>query len=66
MLPEMGPPETNIWEYPMGDDSWQLEFTALLDDIKYQRPANPGLKDAHAALTIVEKVAQGSGYAYHA
>jgi predicted dehydrogenase len=65
MLPEMGPPETNIWEYPMGDDSWQLEFTALLEDIKHQRPANPGLKDAHAALTIVEKVAQGSGYAYH-
>lgn len=65
MLPHMGPPETNIWEYPMGDDSWQLEFTALLEDIKHQRPANPGLKDAYAALMIVEKVAQGSGYAYH-
>lgn len=65
MLPHMGPPETSIWEYPMGDDSWQLEFSALLDDIKHQRPANPGLSDAHAALTIVEKVAQGSGYAYH-
>jgi predicted dehydrogenase len=66
MLPHMGPPETSIWEYPMGDDSWQLEFSALLDDIKHRRQANPGLKDAHAALTIVEKVAKGSGYAYHA
>ncbi|MEN9450435.1 MAG: hypothetical protein RJA83_1049 [Pseudomonadota bacterium] len=65
MLPHMGPPETSIWEYPMGDDSWQLEFSALLDDIKNRRQANPGLKDAHAALKIVEKVAQGSGYAYH-
>lgn len=65
MLPHMGPPETSIWEYPMGDNSWQLEFTALLDDIKHQRLASPGLKDAHAALTIVEKVAQGSGYAYY-
>lgn len=65
MLPHMGPPETNIWEYPMMDDSWQLEFTALLEDIRHQRPANPGVKDAHAALTIVEKIAQGSGYAYH-
>lgn len=65
MLPHMGPPETSIWEYPMRDDSWQLEFTTLLEDIKHQRPANPGLKDAHAALTIVEKIAQGSGYAYH-
>ncbi len=49
----------------MRDDSWQLEFSALLEDIKHQRPANPGLKDAYAALVIVEKVAQGSGYAYH-
>ncbi|MGC1853847.1 MAG: Gfo/Idh/MocA family oxidoreductase [Candidatus Aquirickettsiella sp.] len=65
MLPHMGPPETSIWEYPMGDDSWQLEFSALLDDIKHQRPANPGVKDAYAALKIVEKVAEGSGYAYH-
>lgn len=65
MLPHMGPPETYIWEYPMGDDSWQLEFSALIDDIKHRHQANPGLKDAHAALTIVEKVAQGSGYAYH-
>ena len=23
MLPEMGPPETTIWEYPAADDSWQ-------------------------------------------
>ena len=33
MLPEMGPPETTIWEYPMGDDSWRVEiapFTLLL------------------------------------
>lgn len=65
MLPQMDPPETRIWEYPMRDDSWQLEFSALLEDIKHQRPANPGLKDAYAALVIVEKVAQGSGYAYH-
>lgn len=65
MLPNMGPPETYIWEYPMGDDSWQLEFSALIEDIKHRRQASPGLKDAHAALTIVEKIAQGSGYAYH-
>lgn len=65
MLPNMGPPETTIWEYPMGDDSWQLEFSSLLNDIQHRRQANPGLKDAHAALMIVEKVAQGSGYAYH-
>lgn len=25
MLPEMGPPETTIWEYPMADNSWDIE-----------------------------------------
>ena len=26
MLPEMGPPETTIWEYPMPDNSWDVEM----------------------------------------
>ena len=30
MLPEMGPPETTIWEYPMGDDSWAVEIAGIL------------------------------------
>src|ERR671933_506707 len=34
MLPEMGPPETTSWEYPMGDRSWGLEFEEFLQDIK--------------------------------
>ena len=29
MLPEMGPPETTIWEYPRGDHSWALEFARV-------------------------------------
>ena len=29
MLPQMGPPETTIWEYPMEDDSWAVEFADL-------------------------------------
>ena len=24
MLPEMGPPETTTWEYPMADNSWDI------------------------------------------
>ena len=30
MLPEMGPPETYSWEYPMKDDSWEYEFKVFL------------------------------------
>lgn len=64
-LPALGPPETTIWEFPMPDDSWEVEFNLFLDDIKHNRLSGPSLYDAHAALTIVKKIAQGSGYDYY-
>ena len=65
MLPTMGPPETTIWEYPMADNSWSIEFQAFLEDISKQRKPNPGLEDAFAALHIVEKICKDSGYDYY-
>lgn len=57
MLPEMGPPETTIWEYPqLVDKSWELEFGALLEDIRLDREPKPGVRDAQAALRVVEEV----------
>lgn len=56
MSPAMGPPETFIWEYPMADDSWEVEFAEFLDDIRAKRQPMPGLQDAHAALKIVEEI----------
>ena len=61
MLPEMGPPETSIWEYPMLDDSWDIELTEFIDDIKYNRQPAVNLQDAHAALKIVETIYRKSG-----
>jgi len=60
MLPEMGPPETVIFEYPMVDDSWEIETNEFLEDIRLGRTPDPGLKDAIAALRIVEKIYQES------
>ena len=62
MLPEMGPPETTIWEFPRGDQSWHVEFAEFLDDIRLSRPPSPGLADARAALAIVEDVHRQSGF----
>jgi predicted dehydrogenase len=62
MLPEMGPPETTSWEYPMGDDSWAVEIAELFDDIRLNREPAAGLADAFAALTIVETIYKESGY----
>ena len=62
MLPEMGPPETTAWEYPRGDASWSLEMAAFLEDVRLGRTPNPGLKEARAALEVVEKIYRASGY----
>jgi predicted dehydrogenase len=64
MLPQMGPPETSIWEYPMGDNSWEVEMTEFLEDIRLEREPAAGLSDAIAALAIVDKIYAISGYNY--
>jgi predicted dehydrogenase len=65
-LPEMGPPETTIWEYPMVDNSWSVEMAEFVDDIRGTREPEPGLKDAIAALDIVAKIYRDSGYDHRA
>ena len=62
MLPEMGPPETTSWEYPMRDDSWAVEIAEFYDDILLDRTPAAGLNDAHAVLKIIETIYQQSGY----
>ena len=56
MSPQMGPPETTMWEYPMPDNSWNTEFADFLEDIRLRRDPVPGIPDAQAALRIIENV----------
>ena len=56
MLPEMGPPETTAWEFPMADDSWSVEFAEFCQDIQLGRQPDPNLNDAVAALRIVASI----------
>lgn len=56
MLPEMGPPETFMWEYPMADDSWETEFSEFIQDIQAKRQPQANLEDARAALHIVQEI----------
>ena len=66
MLPEMGPPETTSWEYPMADNSWDVEFAEFLEDIRLKRRPSAGLRDAIEALAIIETIYRKSGYDHHA
>jgi predicted dehydrogenase len=62
MLPQMGPPETTVFEYPGSDDSWRLETEAFIEDIRLGREPAPGLREGIAALKTVETIYQRSGY----
>jgi predicted dehydrogenase len=61
MSPEMGPPETFAWEWPMADDSWEMEFRAFLGDIRLGRKPDPGPEDAQAVLRVIESVYRERG-----
>jgi len=54
MLPQMGPPETTIWEYPGEDTSWRDEFVHLQTCISERQTPLGTLEDAYAALVVVE------------
>ncbi len=62
MLPQMGPPETTVHEFPRGDESWKIEMAEFFEDIRLQRTPVPGLKEAKAALKVVETIHAKSGY----
>ena len=56
MLPEMGPPETTIYEFPRGDDSWGLETREFVEDIRLNREPSVSLKQARTVMNVVETV----------
>jgi predicted dehydrogenase len=62
MLPQMGPPETVIYEFPQADTSWRVETDEFLRDIVEKRTPDPGLKEGIRVLEIVEKIYGASGY----
>ncbi len=62
MLPQMGPPETTVFEYPGSDDSWRLETQTFIEDIRLGREPAPGLREGITTLQTVEKIYQRSGY----
>jgi predicted dehydrogenase len=59
MLPQMGPPQTTIWEYPFPDESFRLEFEEVLRGVEEKRSPSGNLYDARAALEIVGKAYGG-------
>ena len=61
MLPQMGPPETTVWDFPPGDVSWTIETSAFVDDITLGREPSPGLLEGIRTLEIVERIYRQGG-----
>jgi predicted dehydrogenase len=60
MLPEMGPPETIIYEFPREDQSWKIEMDEFFEDILLNRTPIPGIKEAINNLAVVDKLYQNT------
>jgi len=60
ILPDMGPPETTIWEYPMADNSWENGKWPS-SWMTSARDASPrqGCTTRFAALAVVAKIYGG-------
>lgn len=60
MLPQMGPPQTNTFEFPGEDVSWQREFDAFISSIEQGINISGNLDDTLSAMTIIETIYKNS------
>ncbi|MDR1943507.1 MAG: Gfo/Idh/MocA family oxidoreductase [Synergistaceae bacterium] len=56
MLPQMGPPETSIWQYPSPDNSWEAELREFIAAIRENRRPLCDVGDAIKTLSIIDKL----------
>jgi predicted dehydrogenase len=61
MKPEMGIPDTKVYEFPGPDESWKIEMAKFEEDVRAKRTPDAGLAEARAALQIVETIYEKSG-----
>ncbi|HLZ52864.1 MAG TPA: Gfo/Idh/MocA family oxidoreductase [Verrucomicrobiae bacterium] len=64
MKPEMGIPDTQVYEFPGPDESWRIEMTEFEKDIQLKRKPDAGLKEAKATLQVVGKIYRQSGITF--
>ncbi len=61
MKPEMGIPDTKVYEFPGPDESWSREMEAFEKEMRKAEGGSVGLQQARAALKIVEAIYQKKG-----
>ncbi len=61
MLPEMGPPQKTVYDFPGQDLSWELEFKDFVLAIETGRRACGDIEDGLAALAVTDAVYKMAG-----
>ncbi|HEV2455685.1 MAG TPA: Gfo/Idh/MocA family oxidoreductase [Verrucomicrobiae bacterium] len=56
MKPEMGIPDTKVYEFPGPDESWRNEMLAFEKEVGLKRKPDAGLAQVRQALKIVETI----------
>lgn len=56
MKPEMGIPDTRVYEFPGADESWRVELNQFEDDVRNKRTSDSSLKEAKAAMEVAERI----------
>lgn len=60
MLPEMGPPLTQSWEFPFPDSSWEYESNLVIKNLKNKKSSESDIDNAISVMKIVDKLYKGS------
>jgi predicted dehydrogenase len=56
MLPEMGPPVTEVWNFPEPDDSWAVEMREFIDDLVTGSDKSDNLESSLEVLRVIGEI----------
>ena len=56
MKPEMGPPDTTIWQYPFPDSSWEMELGEFAAAIRENRRPVGDIREAVKTLSVIDRL----------
>jgi predicted dehydrogenase len=62
MLPQMGPPETEVQEFEGADRSWQLDLQNLVEHLTAGAPLLGDLRSARYAMGVVRDAYRANGF----
>ena len=65
MKPEMGPPDTVLYEFDGPDESWRAELMEFEEDIRLSRASAAGLREARATIEVVQTIYKKCGFDFH-